>query len=183
MGHGADYGEKLVIPNNTFFGGLNSTPNAAIKAIGITTSNKVSIAPGGEETLVGGDMTISGTVSAEDSIFGAIMEHGLADPDIINHEEGTVLVWEDGGLKPCEIEYDSRVMGISKKDHESPIVIGAEPVLITGIITEGDFIVTSEKTGHGKKGVSNNMFGKVIAQALEDGEGDSYKVRAMIRKF
>jgi len=94
-----------------------------------------------------------------------------------------VLVWEDGALKPCEIEYDSRVMGISKKNHEAPIVIGAEPVLVTGIITEGDFIVTSEKTGHGKKGVSNNMFGKVIAQALEDGEGDSYKVRAMIRKF
>ena len=53
----------------------------------------------------------------------------------------------------------------------------------TGVITEGDFIVTSEKIGHGKKGVSNNMFGKVIAQALEDGEGDSYTVKAMIRKM
>jgi len=162
------------------FGGYNGNSNRAT----IMTVDAGAGMVGIGITNPGTELSVVGTVSAADSIFGAIMEHGLADPDIIEHEEGTVLVWEDGGLKPCEIEYDSRVMGISKKDHEAPIVIGAEPVLVTGIITEGDFIVTSEKTGHGKKGVSNNnMFGKVIAQALEDGEGDSYKVRAMIRKF
>ena len=43
--------------------------------------------------------------------------------------------------------------------------------------------MTSDKKGHGKKGLSNNMFGKVIGQALEDGDGDSYTIRAMIRKL
>ena len=64
------------------------------------------------------------------------------------------------------------MLGIVKEDSDKPIVLGAEPVLMTGVISEGDFIVTSDKEGHGKKGVSNNLFGKVIAQALEDGEGD-----------
>ena len=111
------------------------------------------------------------------------MESGLADPQIVEHDEGTVLVWENGHLIPCYQEYDHRVVGVSKETHETPIVMGAEPVLVTGTISEGDFIVTSEKSGHGKRGVSNNLFGKVIAQALEDGTGDSYSVRAMIRKL
>ena len=56
-------------------------------------------------------------------------------------------------------------------------------MLVTGVISEGDFIVTSDKRGHGKKGLSNNMFGKVIGQALEGGEGDSYVIKAMVRKL
>ena len=111
------------------------------------------------------------------------MESGLADIDIVDYDEGTVLVWENGHLIPCYQEYDHRVVGVSKETHETPIVMGAEPVLVTGTISEGDFIVTSEKSGHGKRGVSNNLFGKVIAQALEDGTGESYSVRAMIRKL
>ena len=127
--------------------------------------------------------TIYGTVSAPDGVFGGVMESGLADPEIVEHDEGTVLVWEDGHLVPCYEEYDHRVVGVLKENHDTPIVMGAEPVLVTGTISEGDFIVTSERTGHGKKGVSNNLFGKVIAQALEDGSGDSYSIRAMIRKL
>ena len=111
------------------------------------------------------------------------MESGLADPDIVEHDEGTVLVWESGHLVPCYKEYDHRVVGVLKENHDTPIVMGAEPVLVTGTISEGDFIVTSERTGHGKKGVSDNLFGQVIAQALEDGSGDSYSIRAMIRKL
>ena len=84
---------------------------------------------------------------------------------------------------PSYKEYDNRVLGVVKEDSDKPIVLGAEPVLITGVISEGDFIVTSDKKGHGKKGLSNNMFGKVIGQALEDGDGDSYTIRAMIRKL
>ena len=142
---------------------------------------------GDNQTVIGNTSTtattIFGTVSAPDGIFGGVMESGLADPEIVEHEEGTVLVWENGHLIPCYEEYDHRVVGVLKENHDTPIVMGAEPVLVTGTISEGDFIVTSEKSGHGKRGVSNNLFGKVIAQALEDGTGDSYSVRAMIRKL
>ena len=75
------------------------------------------------------------------------------------------------------------LLGVVKEDSDKPIVLGAEPVLVTGVISEGDFIVTSDKRGHGKKGLSNNMFGKVIGQALESGEGDSYVIKAMVRKL
>ena len=144
----------------------------------VTASNQTVI---GNTSTTG--TTIYGTVSAPDGVFGGVMESGLADPDIVEHEEGTVLVWENGHLVPCYTEYDHRVVGVLKENHDTPIVMGAEPVLVTGTISEGDFIVTSDKSGHGKKGLSNNMFGKVIAQALEDGSGDSYSIRAMIRKL
>ena len=170
---------------NTFIGSNACASSATITntlAIGYnarTTASNTTVIGNANTT----NTTIFGTVSAPDATFGAVMESGLADSQISDYEEGTVLVWESGHLIPCYKEYDNKVMGISKKDYETPIVLGAEPVLITGIIGEGDFIVTSEKSGHGKKGVSNNLFGKVIAQALEDGDGDSYTIKAMIRKI
>jgi len=62
---------------------------------------------------------------------------------------------------------------------------------MTGKIKEGDYIVTSNKMGHGMKYKSrkkylfiyNNQPGTIIAQALEDGEGDSFTIKAMIRKI
>ena len=52
----------------------------------------------------------------------------------------------------------------------------------------GDFIVTSKKKGHGKavkRGylLKKDLFGKVIAQALESGDADSYTIKCMIRKM
>ena len=111
------------------------------------------------------------------------MESNLSSFEIKGNPIGTVLIWKDGKAIPCEEEYDVTVLGVAADNNESPIIIGAEPVLVTGPINEGDFIVTSDKRGHGKKGFSNNLFGKVIAQALESGDGDSYTIKAMIRKM
>ena len=53
---------------------------------------------------------------------------------------------------------------------------------------EGDYIITSNIKGHGK-GIdpqhiySKQLFGKIIAQAIEDGDGESYTIKAMIRKM
>jgi hypothetical protein len=166
--------------------GYNSGPTSAALSNTIAIGHAVSVTAS-NSTVIGNtnttNTTIYGTVSAPDGVFGGVMESGLADPDIVEHEEGTVLVWENGHLIPCYEEYDHRVVGVLKENHDTAIVMGAEPVLVTGTISEGDFIVTSEKSGHGKRGVSNNLFGKVIAQALEDGTGESYSVRAMIRKL
>jgi hypothetical protein len=91
-------------------------------------------------------------------------------------------------LVPCNKNEDELVMGVIKQGKDEPIVLGAEPVLITGKIDMGDYIVTSNKVGHGKaikKGylLKKDLFGKVIAQALESGSGDSYTIKAMIRKM
>ena len=79
-------------------------------------------------------------------------------------------------------------MGIVSKESNYPIVLGAEPVLVTGKIKPGDYIITSNIKGHGK-GVSpyhiydKQLFGKIIAQAIESGDGESYIIKAMIRKM
>ncbi len=80
------------------------------------------------------------------------------------------------------------VMGVVKQGKDEPIVMGAEPVLVTGDVKEGDFITTSTKLGHGKKIESGyllkkEMFGKVIAQALENASGNSSLIKCMIRKM
>ena len=137
-------------------------------------------------TCIGNTSTVCSVVpnlSTNCLTTGAFMESNLRSVEIKEQPTGAVLIWEQGEAKPCEAEYDVRVLGVAGCNSEDPIILGAEPVLITGIISEGDFIVTSEKTGHGKKGVSNNMFGKVIGQALESGTGDSHSVCAMIRKM
>jgi hypothetical protein len=60
--------------------------------------------------------------------------------------------------------------------------------LVTGKVEIGDYIVTSNKIGPGKaikRGslFKKDLFGKVIAQALESGNGESYIIKAMIRKM
>ena len=79
-------------------------------------------------------------------------------------------------------------MGVIKNGKDEPLILGAEPVLVTGKVDVGDYIVTSNKVGHGKsikRGylLKKDLFGKVIAQALENGNGDSYLVKCMIRKM
>ena len=74
------------------------------------------------------------------------------------------------------------MFGVTKQGVCQPIVLGAEPVLVTGDIKVGDFITTSDKPGHGK-GTSQTIHGSVIAQALEAGTGCSYILKAMVRKM
>jgi hypothetical protein len=127
-------------------------------------------------------------IFAIDTFFGGIHEVNLETRGLDKMQEGTVLSLKDGMLQPCEKEADPLVMGIVSKNKNYPIILGAEPVLITGKIKEGDYIITSNVKGHGK-GVNpryiynKKLFGKIIAQALESGKGKSYNIKAMIRKI
>ena len=115
---------------------------------------------------------------------GAVIESNLCTQGIDSCPKGSVVVWRDGGLKGTTQEYDYNVMGVTAPGSDAPIVMGAEPILVTGDIKEGDPIVTSSKVNHGMKGDrSCDLHGKVIAQALENGSGESYIIQGMIRKF
>ena len=99
-------------------------------------------------------------------------------------EDGSVVIWRDGELQGTTDAYSHRVMGVTAPGSESPIVMGAENILVTGDIEEGDPIVTSDKYNHGMRGDrSEDLHGKVIAEALESGSGESYIIKGMIRKF
>ena len=127
-------------------------------------------------------------VFAVQTTVGAVFETGLRSKGIGKEETGTIVVWRNGKLVPCDTSEDTMVMGVVKQGKDEPIVMGAEPVLVTGDVKEGDFITTSTKLGHGKKLESGyllkkEMFGKVIAQALENASGNSSLIKCMIRKM
>jgi hypothetical protein len=63
-----------------------------------------------------------------------------------------------------------------------PIVIGAEVIKVVGPVHAGDLLVASAVPGYA---VANSQPapGAVIAQALEDLDGERGLIRAMIRKF
>ena len=127
-------------------------------------------------------------IFAQDTFFGGIHEINLETEGLNKMQEGTVLSLQNGVLRPCKKEANPLVMGVVSKGKNFPIILGAEPVLVTGKIEEGDYIITSKIKGHGKginpKHIYNQqLFGKIIAQAIEKGNGKSYTIKAMIRKM
>lgn len=129
-------------------------------------------------------------VYAQQTTVGAIFETGLTTKGIGEYPTGTVVVWEDGKVIPCITKEDNRVVGATLHGKDQPIILGAEYVLVTGKVKEGDWIVTSEKMGHGcaaktksKWGFKRDLFGKVLGQALEDADGDSNLIKCFIKKL
>jgi hypothetical protein len=148
-----------------------------------------SIAPVGDNKFpLGNTSNRFSDVFAAQSTIGGLFETGLRTTDLGLCETGTIVSWKVDKCVPCEIEEDELVMGVVKRGKDEPLILGAEPILVTGVVDVGDYIVTSKKKGHGKaikRGTlfKKDLFGKVIAQALESGVGESYAIKAMIRKM
>jgi hypothetical protein len=128
-------------------------------------------------------------VFATQTTIGGLFEANLKTDKIGDNPTGTIVSWREDGLVPCDSNEDELVMGVIKEGKDEPIVLGAEPVLVTGKVDIGDYIVTSDKIGHGKavkRGylLKKDLFGKVIAQALEPSDdSDSCLIKCMIRKM
>ena len=116
-------------------------------------------------------------------------EKNLQNPEgekqIGEYATGTVLVWKGGKNVPCTEYADHMRMGIAVKDVSSPLVQGAEPVLVTGVVKEGDYLVTSRKEGHAEA-ISpelmrqQGLYDCVLGKALENGEGESYLLKTWV---
>jgi hypothetical protein len=135
---------------------------------------------------LGSDSKKWANIYAKNTFFGGVHEINLETKDIGDLPEGSILVHSDKGLVPCTIEGDYLVMGISSPGTDYPIILGAEPVLIDGPISSGDFIIASNRSGYGKavepsELYAKNYLGRIIAQALEDSDGGL--IKAMIRKM
>ena len=150
-----------------------------------------SLLPQGDATrTLGSEQNRWADVYAQQTTVGAIFETGLTTKGIGEYPTGTVVVWEDGKVIPCITKEDNRVVGATLHGKDQPIILGAEYVLVTGKVKEGDWIVTSEKMGHGcaaktksKWGFKRDLFGKVMGQALEDADGDSNLIKCFIKKL
>jgi hypothetical protein len=119
---------------------------------------------------------------------GGVFEVGLRTKGLKDLPTGTIVTWKDGKCVPCYKAEDQLVMGVTREGKDEPIVLGAEPILVTGNIKEGEYIVTSDVAGHGKSVnigylFKKNLFGKVIGQALESSKGKSSLIKCMIRKM
>jgi len=115
-------------------------------------------------------------------------ESGLSTPNIGSLQTGTVVIWKNGKLQPCTKFGDHMVMGVIANGSDSPVVMGAELVLVTGPVNEGDYLLTSDKNGHAiamsrAEVISAGLIDTAFAKALESGDGDSYTVKAMINKL
>ena len=134
-------------------------------------------------TSVVGDISASGNGYFTCVIAGGYFEEKAAHPSLAEHPTGSlVVIGEDGNLTLSTSKNDKKIFGVTQKGACQPIILGAEPVLVTGNIKAGDFITTSDKLGHGMK-TPNPIWGSIIAQSMEDGTGDSHLVQAMIRKL
>ena len=133
-------------------------------------------------TVISTSLSATGTIVGGCVTTGAFMESNAAAVDV--HPQGTVLELNTGG---CVVEStqanSTMVFGVATGDAKEPIVMGAEPICMTGEINVGDFITTSDKAGHGMKSTGPYPFGTVIGQAMESGCGDSFAIKAMIRKM
>jgi hypothetical protein len=119
---------------------------------------------------------------------GGVFENGLRTKNLGDLPTGTVVTWKDGKCVESYKKGDQFVMGVVKNGYDEPIILGAEPILVTGHVDEGDYLITSNKPGH-CEGVKRrflfkkDLFGKVIAQSLQTCDGESNLIKAMIRKM
>ena len=160
--------------------------------LGGSVSVTGSLVPDADDTRTFGDVTNRWSdVYAVQTTVGAIFESGLTTKGISRYPTGTILAWGNGELSPCTSAEDVKVIGVVKNGKDQPIVMGAEPVLVHGPVKSGDFIVTSEKPGYGKRAKTKNwlfierkLTGKIIAQALEDcSEENGCLIKCWIQKM
>lgn len=136
-----------------------------------------------------GEMTADADCEPGSITSGAYVEANLMTPDERTAESndnfvrGDLLCWsaDDQRLELCSRENDRLVMAVADADGK-PIVLGAEPVKVIGPVVAGDLLVASGIPGHAM--VNNDPLpGTVIGQALQDLDGVSGMIKAMIRKW
>jgi len=129
-----------------------------------------------------GDLWIRGNLSN-----GGLIENNLQTPDELAAEtidrfsEGDVLCWGNDQLELCDQASDPLIQAVADANGK-PIVIGAEVIRVLGPVQRGDLLVASDVPGYAIVD-DDPQPGSVIAQALEDFDGERGLIRAMIRKF
>ena len=166
-------------------GGLSArqAPSYFGCTVGIGNDGTGCVLTPNERLTVGGSVSASGNGYFACVVAGGYFEQKAANDTLASYPTGTlVVIGCTGDLVQSTRKNDRKVFGVTQSGVCQPIVLGAEPVLVTGDINIGDYITTSDKPGHGKS-TREPIYGSVIAQSMESGTGDSHLVKAMIRKM
>ncbi len=144
---------------------------------------------GGDEVAGAGETCTAVRISDGSIQTGAIIEANLmtaaerAAGRIDRFEQGDLLCWSaaDMHLEKCSQANDSLVQAVAGVDGR-PIIAGAEPIKVIGPVQAGDYLVASAVPGYARV-AKDPTFGIVIAQALEDFNGERGLILAFIRKM
>ena len=180
FGHGgASSGAELHMPGGNNEGNLylNWHSGGKLAYGGGTETTKFSVDPAGNGYFAG-SLTCGGYI-----------ETNLQTPEeqastrIDRFTKGDLMCWEpeSNRLEPCSQPNSPLVMAVADPNGK-PIILGAEPVKVIGPVEEGDYLVSSTVPGYAVAS-KNPKFGIVIAQALEDFDGEQGIILAMIRKM
>lgn len=200
------YGSRLVLQGSDATYPIETNTNLDMKNHNIVDVNTLNTSG---NVYVGGDLTIIGTCSVASYgndtlvqtrdgnvdgdcrsgsiISGAYIESNLMTAEerqavVVNHfSEGDLLCWGEGHLELCDSEGSALVQAVADKNGR-PIVLGAERIKVIGPVHKGDYLIASSTPGYAIA-TQNPTFGIVIAQALEDFDGETGLILAMIRKM
>ncbi len=141
--------------------------------------------------IINYDRDFTGGVIANNFRTGAIVEENLMTPaqsqdfSLLPFEQGDVLCWDGSAeqLAHCASVASPLVVAVAD-DQGKPIVLGAEPVKVTGVVQPGDLLVSSDEPSYAaawsQVGDSSAPIGLVIAKALESSDGGHKVIKAMI---
>jgi hypothetical protein len=133
----------------------------------------------------------AGGVRINDLRTGKIVEENLMTPaqqddfSLLPFTQGDVLCWdgEREELAKCAAFASPLVVGVADEQGK-PIVLGAEPVKVTGKVQPGDLLVASDVAGYAtawsRLKPDSPPVGVVIAKALQTFNGGRGTIKAMI---
>lgn len=183
---------SLQFNNSSAFSGSENLifdPSISVLSLSGTMNITGSIIPQGDGLwAVGSETNRLSDLHAVQVTAGAYFETGLETEGIGKNATGTVVCWHKGKLAPSKKANDNLVMGVIMNGKDEPIIMGAEYILVTGEVKEGDFLVTSSKKGHAMShrysaSFQERMVGIIIAQALENCNGESNLIKCLINKM
>lgn len=136
-----------------------------------------------------GDFT--GGVRINNLRTGKVVEENLMtsaqqnDLSLLEFSHGDILCWDSvlQQLAKCAQAMSPLVVAVADEQGK-PIILGAEPVKVSGYVQPGDLLVTSEHSGYAMAWSAINHddppMGTVIAKALEPFDGEYGTVKALI---
>jgi hypothetical protein len=176
-----DQNDTLTINyGSDFDGGVRI--NGPVQIVGSCTAATISDEPLTQQTTGSATACTSGSLTT-----GAVIEGNLqTTPERLANgnskfAQGDLLCWGDGALELCATARTPLVQAVADASG-NPIVLGAEPVRVIGPVVKGQYLVASDVPGYAMA-VDDPAFGIVIAQALEEFNGERGLILAMIRKM